>query len=113
MNIDKLIIFQKTYDFILWIYPLINRIPKSHRLVLGKHIEELSINILLSAIRANKTRDDIRKVIQLKMSDELDELRILIRLTKDLRFMSVAQYTHGAEKLNEIGMILYGWTNSS
>jgi len=113
MCTEKLIIFQKIYDFLLWLYPLINRIPKSHRLVLGKHLEELGLDILLSSIRANKIRDGSRKTIQLQMSDELDELRILIRLTKDLRFMSVVQYQHAAEKMNEIGKILYGWTNTN
>ena len=43
------------------------------------------------------------------MSDELDKLRIPIRLTKDLHFMSITQYQHAAEKINEIGKILYGW----
>lgn len=111
MNIDKLIMFQKIYDFLLWLYPLINRIPQSHRLVLGRRVEEIGIDLLLLSIQANKIKGDERKVIQLKMSDELDKLRILIRLTKDLRFASINQYQHAAEKINEIGKILHGWMN--
>jgi len=113
MGIEKLVIFQKIYDFLLWLYPLINRIPKSHRLVLGKHLEELSLSLLLLSIQANKIRGESKKPMQLQISDELDKLRILIRLTKDLRFMSVAQYQHAAERINEIGKILYGWINSN
>jgi len=113
MSIEKLIIFQKIYDFLLWLYPLINRIPKSHRLILGRSMEEEGIKILLLSIEANKLKDNSRKIIQQQMSDELDKLRILIRLTKDLRFMSVAQYQHAAERINEIGKILYGWINSN
>lgn len=109
MGIDKLVIFQKIYDFILWLYPLINRIPKSHRLILGRSIEEEGIKILLLSIEANKLRDNSRMIVQQKMSDELDKLRILVRLTKDLHFMSISQYQHAAEKINEIGKILYGW----
>jgi len=109
VNIEKLIIFQKIYDFLLWLYPLINRIPKSHRLILGRSMEEEGIKILLLSIEANKLKDNSRKIIQQQMSDELDKLRILIRLTKDLHFMSIAQYQHAAEKINEIGKILYGW----
>lgn len=41
MTVDKLILFQKSYDFLLWLYPLVNRLPKHHRVVLGKQIEEL------------------------------------------------------------------------
>lgn len=111
MSIEKLIIFQKMYDFLLWLYPMVNRIPKSHRLILGRNIEEEGIKILLLSIQANKIRDETRKVVQTQISDELDKLRILIRLTKDLHFMSIAQYQHAAEKINEIGKILYGWMN--
>jgi hypothetical protein len=113
MSIDKLIIFQKIYDFLLWLYPLINKIPKSHRLVLGRGIEEIGLNLLLLSIEANKIRDDTRRVVQLKISEELDKIRILIRLTKDLRFMSISQYQYAAEKVNEIGRILNGWMNSN
>jgi hypothetical protein len=107
---EKLLIFQKTYDFILWFYPIINRIPKSHRLILGRQMEELAISLLILVIRANKTKDQDRLILQLKISDDLDCLRILVRLTKDLHFMSILQYQHTAERLNEIGKMLYGWT---
>jgi len=40
-------------------------------------------------IKANKARGQSRLPLQLQVSDELDCLRILVRLTKDLRFMSV------------------------
>lgn len=106
---EKLLIFQKTYDLIRWLYPIINRIPKSHRLVLGRHLEELAISLLLLVIKANKARGQSRLSLQLQVSDELDCLRILVRLTKDLRFMSVKQYTTAAEKINEIGRMLNAW----
>jgi len=109
----KLLIFQKTYDFTLWFYPIINRIPKSHRLVLGRQMEELTLTLLILIIKANKARDHKRLEIQRQISDEIDCLRILIRLTKDLRFMSITQYQHAVKKLNEIGKMLYGWTNTS
>jgi hypothetical protein len=106
---EKFVLYQKTYDFLLWLYPIINRIPKSHRLVLGRHLEELGISLLLLVIKANTARGQSRLSLQLQVSDELDCLRILVRLTKDLRFMSVKQYTTGAEKVNEIGRMLNAW----
>ncbi|MCR4326800.1 MAG: four helix bundle protein, partial [Candidatus Roizmanbacteria bacterium] len=57
----------------------------------------------------NKETGKRRIALQIKLSDELDKLRILLRLTKDLRFMSIKQYAHGAQLLNEIGRILTGW----
>jgi len=106
---EKLLIFQKTYDLLLWLYPVINRIPKSHRLVLGRELEEFGIALLVSMIKANKARGPMRTTLQLQISDDLDSIRILIRLTKDLRLMSIKQYTMGAERINEIGRMLSAW----
>jgi four helix bundle protein len=107
---DKLLIFQKTYDFTVWIYPHLNRIPKSHRLTIGRYTEESSLRILQYIIKANKQRTtEQRKILQFAISDELDILRIHIRLMKDLRFISVKQYIHTVDKLNEIGRMLQGW----
>lgn len=106
---EQLIIYQKFYDLVVWLIPVINKIPKSHRLVLGKHMEELCILILLLLVKANKSTGQTRTAMQINISDELDSLRILIRLNKDLRFMSIKQYSSAAEKLNEIGRMLSGW----
>lgn len=109
---EKFIIYQKFYDFVLAFYPTINRIPQSHRQVLGKHLEELCLLLLLLIIKANKERGDKRSILQRDISDNLDVLRILIRLAKDLRFISIKQYTLFAEKLNEIGKMVFCWTKS-
>lgn len=110
---NKLILFQKLYDLVLWLYPLVNRFPKHQRSVLGRQIEELAIAMLLTIVSANKAKGTKRQRLQQTLSDELDSLRILIRLAKDLRFMSVKQYAYCAEKLNEVGKILSGWSKVS
>ena len=109
---EQLIIFQKLYDLVIDMYPIINRIPKSHRMVLGKHLEDNCIILLLLIIKANQTRDTNRRILQDQISDNLDSLRILIRLTKDLKFLSINQYALLVEKLNEIGKMVYCWNKS-
>ena len=73
---EQLILFQKLYDLIIIMYPIINHIPKSHRMVLGRHLEDNCIVLLLLVIKANKTRDINRKVLQDEISEKLDSLRI-------------------------------------
>lgn len=109
---EQLILFQKLYDLIIIMYPIINHIPKSHRMILGRHLEDNCIVLLLLVIKANKTRDVNRKVLQDEISDKLDSLRILVRLTKDLKFLSINQYALLAEKLNEIGKMVYCWSKA-
>jgi four helix bundle protein len=106
--LDDLIIYQKTYDFILWLYPMVNKFPKAQRFVLGQRIDNKILELLHEMIVANALRDKLASLQQ--ASVELDELRILVRLAKDLHFVNVKQYGVAAEKMNEIGRLLSGWT---
>lgn len=110
---EKFILHQKTYDFVLWLYPLINRLPKNHRLILGRRLEELAIQLLMTLMKANKSRGSERKQLQLESSDTLDYLRIMIRLAKDSHLISVKQYLVSVESLNEIGRMLTSWIEVS
>ena len=107
---SELKIFEKTYDLILWIYSRINKFPKSQRFVLGQQIENTVLEILKGIIHANSERN---KLLYLKdVSVDLDKLRILMRLSKDLKFISIRQYSFAANKINEIGKMLGGWIKS-
>lgn len=109
--LQDLVIFQKVYDLILWMYPLINKFPKKQRFVLGQQLENALLNILKGIIQANQERNKLEILKQ--VSIDLDKFRILFRLAKDLRFMSIKQYQFGAEKINEVGKVLGGWMKSS
>jgi hypothetical protein len=80
--LDDLIIFQKTYDLILWLFPIINRFPKKQRFVLGQQIENELIEIIKDIILANNERN--KTEILKRISVRLDTLRVLVRLAKDL-----------------------------
>ncbi len=104
---QNLKIFEKTYELILWIYPAVNRFPKTQRFVLGQQVENTVLNLLKLIIQANAERNKLPYLKQLSV--ELDKLRILVRLSKDLRFLSIKQYEFVANKINEIGKMLGGW----
>jgi len=108
--LQNLVIFQKLYDLILWMYPLLNKFPKKQRFVLGQQLENTLLEILKNIIQANQERERLETLKQ--ASIDLDKFRILYRLAKDLKFMSIKQYQFGAEKINEVGKILGGWLKS-
>ena len=107
--LDDLVIFQKTYDFLLWINPAINKFPKNQKFVLGQKTELKILELMHSMILANNASEKSEHMKQAGV--ELDELRVLIRLAKDLRYISIKKYETAAEKMNEIGRLLTGWMN--
>jgi len=109
--LDNLLIFQKTYDFVVWLYFLINRLPKSHRPILGNKIHTLALDVLIAMIQANRLPlEKERSEIQANISVNIDTLRILLRLTKDLKLMSIKQYTYATKNLNEIARMHKSWS---
>ncbi|MFH0831863.1 MAG: diversity-generating retroelement protein Avd [archaeon] len=105
--LHELAIFQKTYDLMQYLYPLVNKFPKSQRFVIGQRIENSALGILEGIIEANQS---INKEGALKKTSvELEKLRIFIRLAKDLRFMSFKQYEYVSTLINEVGKMLGGW----
>jgi hypothetical protein len=109
--LSELKIFTKLYDLILWLYPMVNKFPKVQRFVLGQRIENSALELLRLMIKANTSRN--KGPILEEFSVELDQLRILIRLSKDLKFMSINQYAYASGLINEIGKMLGGWIKSA
>ncbi|NLA08279.1 MAG: diversity-generating retroelement protein Avd [Parcubacteria group bacterium] len=91
----------------LWLHPVVNKFPKSQRFVLGQQIENELLEIIKDIILANSERN--KTEILKRINIRLDTLRTLIRLAKDLRFLSIKQYGDAAVKMNEIGKLLNGW----
>lgn len=106
--LDDLILYQKIYDFILWFFPIINKFPKQQRFVLGQQIENQLVEMIKTVACANREREKLKYIQQ--ASIQLDIARMLIRLAKDMRFISIRQYELAAERMNEVGRLLTGWT---
>lgn len=106
--ISDLIVFQKTYDFLLWVKPTVQRFAKVHKYSLGVELERETIQLLRQIIQANMCRADKHQ----RIADciiRYETIKIYIRLSKDFKLLSVKQYEYSATKLNEIGRLLGGW----
>ena len=109
-RVEHLIIFQKTYILIREIYKDCNNFPKSQRFVLGQRIENTAVNIVEHIVAANTAGDKASYLAELSL--EIEKLRIFLRLSKDLSFLSFKRYELLSARLDEIGRMLGGWAKS-
>ena len=107
---EELKIYQKHYDLILYAFPIINRFPKAQRFVLGQQIQNCLLDIAKLIVQANKQRGKLPTLAEIDI--ELEKLRLLIRLAKDLRLLAMKQYGLIAERIDEIGRLLGDWIKS-
>ena len=100
----------KAYDILLWMIGHVGKFPRSHRFVLGERIETRMLNVLELLVRAAYTREK-RDYLQ-KANTDLQVLRLLVRLGKDLGFTSVKQYEFISHELVGLGQQVGGWAKS-
>jgi len=103
---DKLILYQKLYDFLLYIYPVIAKFPKYEKFTMQMQIKNCVIDLARMVVKANKST--AKKSHLYDVDIQLEELRLLIRLAHDLRYINPHQYGVISGKLSEIGNVLGG-----
>jgi len=96
-------LFQKNYDLLRWLYPAVNHMPKSQRFVLGNRMETLGLGILEATIGLTE-RDS--RIVRHRILVRIQQLQTLVRLSKDLSFLSFKQYEHASSILEEMRHLL-------
>lgn len=108
---QDLIIYQRMYDFILYLFPIVDRFPKHEKFALCVNIKNCCIEIARLIVRANKARN--KRPLLFDVDVALEELRLLLRLSRDRRHLSNKSYEHSARQLTEVGRLLGGWLKST
>ena len=101
-------IFQKTYDFLLWLKPTVQRFAKVHKYSLGIQLENEALELLKKIIRANFKRGNKKEFIE-ECFVSYEIVKVLIRLSKEYKLLNIKQYEFASNQLDEIGRLLGGW----
>jgi len=107
---QNLIIYQKVYDLMLYLFPIVDRFPKFEKFVLCTQIKNCVLEIARTIIRANKSRN--KRSILYNIDVSIEEFRLLIRFSHDRKYLSHKSYEETSKRINEIGRLLGGWMKS-
>jgi hypothetical protein len=103
----ELPIIQKTYDLIVWFVPILNRLPRSHKFMLGDKIIERLYKLLEQLILARYEQD---KLARLEAIDpEIVLVRYQTRLLRKFELIDDGKYEFASKMIDEIGRNLGGW----
>ncbi len=100
-------VIARYYEYLLWLMQRIAKFPRNQRYTLGKHLEEKGLQILATLIQAYYQKDKTKLLQAINLDLEL--IRYLIRLAKDLQLFSMSQYSFSTSALVEIGRQVGGW----
>lgn len=104
---DDLPIIQKAYNTAIYLIPVLERMPRAHRFTLGDRIANAVYDFLELLTVARFTRDKLQMLKEANLL--LERLRLLLRLAKDLKAVSIKSYGHATGMMEEVGAMLGGW----
>ena len=105
-------LFHKLYELYKLLSSLHGSIPKSQRYTLWQRCENLNLTLLELLLEAAAKKEKERLNILYQMSQKLDLLKILIRLAKEMKVISLKKYTVIQTMLQESGKMIGGWLKS-
>lgn len=103
----ELPIYKVAYDLLSVATDYVVNMPRPIKAALGGRVSGLCVDSVLLIAKANAARN---KVPHLEvLLERVDELQLLLRLCRDKRFISTAQYAKAVDLTNSVGKQANGW----
>ena len=110
MATDDFKLLQKVQDMMVYGYPLLNQFPKAEKFSLAQDIRSCMNEILSLTITEEKKRS--KGATLEKLDVENSKLKIFLRVSMELKYLSRHHYGVWEEKLVEIGKMIGGLLRS-
>lgn len=98
---------EKMYQFLLWLVPTVEKMPRAQKFTLGDRIQNTALDALENLIEATYSKP--AEPLLRKVNLGLEKLRFLFRMAADLRFIDLRRYEYAARAISEVGRLVGGW----
>ncbi len=103
---------QACHELLLWMIPLLQKFPRSHRFTLGERMENVLLAVLESLVAAAYSASSEKQTLLKRANTKLEILRHLWRLAFELKIIPVRRFEHGAKLMDQLGRQIGGWLRS-
>ncbi len=93
--------------------PYFVSIPKIQRYTLWQNCENTTLAIIKNLIRTRRGSEQKRRAVLEEISENIDLLKVMVRLAKEIHAISIKNYVMMAEILDEMGRMSGGWIKSA
>jgi hypothetical protein len=104
------IVLVKWYDYAKWLLERVENFPKSQRFVLGQRLANQAMEVMDLFVEAPYARE--KTEILALANRRMEVLRWTVRMAKDRKLFTTAQFEFSARALNECGRMVGGWIKS-
>jgi HJR/Mrr/RecB family endonuclease len=108
---EPAIVVQRAYELALWLLQKVEKFPRSFRFSVGDRVIARILDLMESLVEAAYAPDKGRALD--KAARDVNSLRLLLRLTVDLKLLSQDSHEFASRKLEEIGRMTGGWRKAA
>lgn len=108
---SELPIYKVAYDLLGVVVQLVKNMPRDFKQSIGGKIRDECIEVATLVFRANVAADKAPHLLNLL--ERLQVAELLLRLARDLRFISTGQYAKAIALTGSIGKQANGWRKSA
>jgi len=107
---DNLPVYKACYDLLLHLFKICRNMQRDYRFTLGESMKNELIKLMMNVFRANSV---IEKRDYIQAAREcLEIVRLLLRLSHDLKQVSLKEYVLATTYIESIGKQLTAWHKS-
>ena len=100
-------VYKSSYKLLVEIYKNSKNFNKEYKYTIGEKIKEKSFEVLLNIYRANRAKD---KVFHINVAlDDVEFLRLSIRLLRDLNVLNDVKFVALSEMLEDVRIQFEKW----
>lgn len=105
-NYQNLPVYKTSYDLLILIFSLVKEFSKEYKYTLWDSIKKELLELIKDVYKANSSFDN--RLINIKNAREnIETLRLFIRLCKDLKIINLKNFVDVSEKIESISKQLF------
>lgn len=111
VNYDGLPVYKSSYDMLLQIFELVKKFEREYKFTLGESIKSECISLITMIYKANSSIGKRKSYLQ-EARESLEVLRLYLRLSKDLKILTLEKFTKIQIPLESMSKQLAAWQKS-
>ena len=104
----ELEVYQEGYNLLKEVYVITKKYPKEEQYVMLTQIRRAALSVILNIAEGygRQSKDDFKRFLKISFGS-VNEVEVLLELSKDLKYISEEQYNEIIVKYNTLGKRIY------
>ena len=109
---DNLSVYRASYDLLVDLFRFTKDFSREYKYTLGESIKKETIEMISNIYRANSSITNRKEKIQ-SARENVEVIRLFLRLLRDLRQVGLKQFVSLNEKVESVSKQLVAWQSKS